>query len=498
MQPISFKKEEQSSTLQSPLQTVSLEAAQQMMDGAAQRALEKITQNLPAREEETVQEENMGQQSQEDFSGGDIILNSKTQNSLVTTLLKRTLDNALNPPQDPIRNAFEQGISQLATDFVTQKLGGGGNVARSAKSNFINDILNSQMAYGLGQGIGSRVPETIETLRRVIGQEKTQQLADSIIQQTGSQEKIQSQPQPDSGRSDIEKQKDMIRALDPNNSEHISQYATAMAISSKLAKDFLIAHQGDIDRERGNIVDRKSVNDVFNTPPVNKNSDFDMPKTTNDFDLFEEDNRLTNPVNNPPINTTNNDALADIAKTFNLLVSKMTNMETQMSTVQGKLGEMTNMETQIKTLQNKLDDVKNNPLPKYPAVALPEINADKWEEDIHGNIIERKADEFNIPNKPIIEKVEEVSKIEAELIKDQVETESIEKKVEDMLGMTENISEIEEKIKDKAEKTQELFDINNKPIVIEDVKQTEDNADKVKEKKKSTWKRKLDKMEDVK
>lgn len=210
--------------------------------------------------------------SNADSSG--YIIDSKTEKNLVKTLLNRTLERALEPPPpSPMETAINNVTSQIGAKVTENMLGilaGGGQPAKN--STMLGEILNSAFGHGLGESMGTSLPQLIQSLTGAIGQKKTQELVDNInSKMSGSSgssglsgssvnENVSSES------SNVEKQKNMVLALDSNNPEHILQYATAMGLSQKAAKGILQAHQDDIIEERkslsGNMSNSSSSNEI--------------------------------------------------------------------------------------------------------------------------------------------------------------------------------------------------------------------------------------------
>ena len=203
---------------------------------------------------------------------------------------------------NPIQKAIETEVGTLSADVVRQAFkrpsGEGG------KKDLVEVFLNSQFAYGLGNGIGQRAPELVETMDRTFGKKKTEQFFDSIIGRSGGQGRLQGlgqvigsgQREQISGRQDgagsgagsgvksgtsgIEEksyssppgsknrkdaERELILSLDPNNAEHVAAYADSqggmsVAVAQKMLKiqqdDFInqlelenVAIQKEIDKD---------------------------------------------------------------------------------------------------------------------------------------------------------------------------------------------------------------------------------------------------------
>ncbi len=259
---------------------LSIDMAEQIADRAARRAAEETMSKTQEMSRENMdgynkfQEQNAqnSQQNTKTFveteretEDVDIdVFNSGTSKSIKNFVhAYKGLNEIFSPPPDPTRLAIESAMSSLLSEFVTNRLGGGGGVASAVarKPSFILDVLNTAAAHGFGEALGTNLPGVIQSLTGAIGQKKTEELVDNINSKMSAQNNQQAQSQNNESsngssngssneNSNVEKQKDMVLALDSNNPDHIKQYASAMGLTEKAAKGMLQIHQDDIINER--------------------------------------------------------------------------------------------------------------------------------------------------------------------------------------------------------------------------------------------------------
>jgi len=254
---------------QSETPKLTIDMAEQIANMAARKAAEETSsKNMESfnkyqeqnRQQENIQQENIQQNKLStqtenpnlSYEGeGGYSIDTKTEKNLMRRLLDQTLQRALEPPApNPIETAVSNVMSQVAEGIAGKMLGNiSGSSEAIKKSNMIIDILNTAAAHGFGESLGANIPQAIQSLTGVIGQQKAQELASAAtkaMSQQSGQGKNESQPD----SSNVEKQKDMVLELDINNPEHIKQYASAMGLSEKAAKGMLQMHQDDILTER--------------------------------------------------------------------------------------------------------------------------------------------------------------------------------------------------------------------------------------------------------
>jgi len=179
-------------------------------------------------------------------------MNPKLLKSLQSTV---GVFNALKEfASNPLTRSIETKIGERAAAIVDQSFGSpshGGD-----KKDLLDMVLNSQMAYGFGQGLGARGPEFVESLGKTFGKERIDKFADNMLDQYGRAKAPGSGGGGDSSgngvgngggeaRSDTSK-RDLLLTLDPNNPEHVAAYADSQdGISIDLARKMLRAHQDD-------------------------------------------------------------------------------------------------------------------------------------------------------------------------------------------------------------------------------------------------------------
>lgn len=210
---------------------------------------------LEKREQEKRQRDDgvPNRQSNDDDDSVDIGISPKLVKQLQNTV---SVFNALKDfASNPLQKAIESKVGEMAAGVIqnafSQPSGGG-------KKDLLDSILNSQLAFGFGQGLGARGPELVEQMGRTFGKEKTDQLADSILGQyrkDSSKGSIPGAPAPGApagaGESK-QKEKDLLLTLDPNNPEHVTAYAESQGgIRVEVARRMLLIHQdGFIEQMR--------------------------------------------------------------------------------------------------------------------------------------------------------------------------------------------------------------------------------------------------------
>lgn len=140
---------------------------------------------------------------------------------------------------NPIQTAIEKSVGDIAAGAIQNAF-----IPRTAppKKDLIDTFLNSQFAYGLGEGIGQRSPELIKSMADTFGQERAGQMIDNVIGKSEEKSQIQ--------KSEKISEKELLLSLDPNNPEHVSAYAdTQGGISVEVARKMLMIHQDDIIKQ---------------------------------------------------------------------------------------------------------------------------------------------------------------------------------------------------------------------------------------------------------
>ena len=263
MKPLTIKPVSQQS--QPDNSKISIDMAEQIADRAARRAADETATRVSQENRDNMESFNRFQEQNkkpleteqpeyvEEDPGVDLFDKTTATSISKTMRAVKAMQEFLAPPPDPIRMAMENGISQMASRFVENTLlGGGGAGVAAKKTSFLIDVLNTAAAHGFGESLGGNLPNVIQSLTGVIGQQKAQELA-SAATKAMSQQQTETVESGNSDSSNVEKQKDMVLALDINNPEHISQYASAMGLSEKAAKGMLQIHQDDILTERKNL-----------------------------------------------------------------------------------------------------------------------------------------------------------------------------------------------------------------------------------------------------
>lgn len=160
---------------------------------------------------------------------------------------------------NPMQKAIEDRIGGLAAGIIEQAFTSPRGPPQ--KRDMVDTLLNSQMAFGLGQGLGSRAPELVESLSKSFGREKAENMIEGMIGKYsgGERKKIEpansdKSPSPEPSRSSPEPQRsedqsniELLLSLDPNNPEHVSAYSESQGgISIDVARKMLMIHQDDI------------------------------------------------------------------------------------------------------------------------------------------------------------------------------------------------------------------------------------------------------------
>jgi len=80
---------------------------------------------------------------------------------------------------NPMQKAIEDRIGGLAAGIIEQAFTS--PRGPPPKRDMVDTLLNSQMAFGLGQGLGSRAPELVESLSKSFGREKASNMIEGMI-----------------------------------------------------------------------------------------------------------------------------------------------------------------------------------------------------------------------------------------------------------------------------------------------------------------------------
>ena len=138
---------------------------------------------------------------------------------------------------NPMQKAIEDRIGNLAAGIIENAFTS--PRGPPPKRDMVDTILNSQMAFGLGQGLGSRAPELVESLSKSFGREKAEHMIEGMIGKYASGEPKRSesvandkapareQPRQAQGppKSEDQSNIELLLSLDPNNPEHVAAYA---------------------------------------------------------------------------------------------------------------------------------------------------------------------------------------------------------------------------------------------------------------------------------
>ncbi len=161
---------------------------------------------------------------------------------------------------NPMQKAIEDRIGGLAAGIIENAFTS--PRGPPPKRDMVDTILNSQMAFGLGQGLGSRAPELVESLSKSFGREKAETMIEGMIGkytggggQRGAEhvesDRVpgprQSRQSPELPKSEDQSNIELLLSLDPNNPEHVTAYAESQGgVSIDVARKMLMIHQDDI------------------------------------------------------------------------------------------------------------------------------------------------------------------------------------------------------------------------------------------------------------
>lgn len=286
---------------------------------------------------------------------GIININPKFTRQLKQTVgVFRAFQQIAQPaPPSRIQAVIEERIGNVIAENLEKMFGGSSGTGTTIvrKSGFVIDVLNTAWAHGLGESMGARLPETIQTLGQTLGPKKTQEIVDTLQDRyikpgsagsdvsSGGGSDVGSGTVEAGGETDdeaekqkIEKQKDYILTLKADNPDDVNQYAKAMGLSPDAAKFMLVRHQDDIRKQRG----KQKESDTN----INKNVESAAPA----------------PENIPETGMSN-----DINQALGLILDKMNGMERQINGLQNKIVQMESVgvgvEAEVVTNEtNKWDD----------------------------------------------------------------------------------------------------------------------------------------------
>lgn len=165
---------------------------------------------------------------------------------------------------NPLSRSIETKIGERASVIIDQAFGAPQHSGE--RKDALDLLLNSQLAFGFGQGLGARGPEMVETLGRTFGKEKVDRVFDNIVGHYGKGGGsgtvgiggggngaggggISGVGTPGDGTKGGS-QRELLMTLDPNNPEHVAAYADSQGgISLDLARRMLRAHQDDFIKQ---------------------------------------------------------------------------------------------------------------------------------------------------------------------------------------------------------------------------------------------------------
>lgn len=108
------------------------------------------------------------------YTGGDTV-------SDTISIFNTLKEFSSNRPQKEIDAKAEELVANVIESAFSRPSG------PHSKRDIIETILDSQFTFGLGSGLGQRVPELIESMGRAFGREKTGEMIDSIASQYGKE-----------------------------------------------------------------------------------------------------------------------------------------------------------------------------------------------------------------------------------------------------------------------------------------------------------------------
>lgn len=210
--------------------------------------------NILQKREQNVQSSGGGKDS--DSEDANIGINSNLLKQLQTTVgVFNTLKEFAS---NPLTRAIESKVGERAAGIIDQAFGN--PQQSSGKKDLLDTVLNSQLAFGFGQGLGARGPEFVESLGKTFGKEKMDRFADNMIGQygkgrgastgTGTGVPNSGAGGAGNGAKNEPSQRELLLSLDPNNPEHVSAYADSQGgISLVTARKMIIVHQDDFIKQ---------------------------------------------------------------------------------------------------------------------------------------------------------------------------------------------------------------------------------------------------------
>lgn len=189
--------------------------------------------------------------SNDDESEGTVVgIDPKLLKQLQSTV---TVFNTLKEfSSSPLQKAIETEVGTMAVGAIKQSFG---RPAPQGSKDLFEMVLNSQLAFGFGQGLGARGPEFVEAMGRTIGKEKTDKFIDGMLDQYGKKTSRTTSPIENSKTGGVpggvpgsraNAERDLLMTLDANNSEHVASYAESQGgIRVDVARKMLMIHQDE-------------------------------------------------------------------------------------------------------------------------------------------------------------------------------------------------------------------------------------------------------------
>jgi hypothetical protein len=215
------------------------------------------------KEIEVERSERRKRKDEEDGDTGQAI-STKTVNELKNIA---SVFNALKEfSANPLQKKIEESVGGFAAGVVERAFS---PPHQEQKKDFVDQILNSNFASGLGAGLGQRGPELVDVFTKNFGKEKVDGWITGAIKGggvgsgvggTGMMGGIGSvigggmggvgAPPPGVGSEKQQSEVELILGLDPNSPEHIAAYAHSQGdISVGTARKILMMHQDDFIKQ---------------------------------------------------------------------------------------------------------------------------------------------------------------------------------------------------------------------------------------------------------
>lgn len=257
--------------------SVSKEEVQSMIKDATDHSVERFADIIKEMGEKR-EDKGVGRDDSNTYEG---VLSSKTLREI------KMFGEAWSTLRDALSDPITKKVQEKAGGIVAEVVDNAFQAPVPREKNFVDTILNSQFAFGLGKGIGERTPELVETMGRTFGAQKTEQLIDNIMGRynpgtggsggsggsglSSSVSGMGANPNPKTGGGNvsreavdkqIQSQKDIeiILSLDYNNPEHVSAYADFMGgLPVDAARTQLMMHQDGLIKQlesKGMVVKR--------------------------------------------------------------------------------------------------------------------------------------------------------------------------------------------------------------------------------------------------